>query len=57
MIEADKTAANHEAIADHYHSEAVKARAKAGEHDQTAQIRRNPLGFCVSQRFGSDLRY
>src|SRR5438093_676269 len=36
MIAGAKTAADHKAIADYYYTEAVKARAKADEHDQMA---------------------
>ena len=36
MIAGAKTAADHKAIADYYHAEAAKARAKAVEHDQMA---------------------
>ncbi|MSO22729.1 MAG: hypothetical protein EXQ58_05630 [Acidobacteria bacterium] len=34
MIAGAKTAADHKAIADYYHAEAAKARAKAVEHDE-----------------------
>lgn len=40
MIASAKTAADHKAIADHYYSEAVKARAKADEHEQEATLYR-----------------
>ena len=36
MIAGAKTAADHKAIADYYHAEAAKARAKAVEHDEMA---------------------
>ena len=37
MIAGAKTAADHKAIADYYYGEAVKARAKADEHEQMAE--------------------
>ena len=36
MIAGAKSAADHKAIADYYHAEAAKARAKAVEHDEMA---------------------